>query len=381
VDGVWRFSLGSTYFGDGVFEGSGGYKADEDADGHGRDEMSESESKSKSKSKSKSEAEAEAEGVARPRLLDRVREGIRVRHYSLRTEQAYVGWVRRFILFHGKRHPADLGKLEVERFLTDLAVRGKVAASTQNQALAALLFLYRDVLKMDMPWAADVVRAKRPVKIPVVLSKKETRELLSYMSGTRLLQAQLMYGCGLRLMEMVRLRVKDLDFDYGTINVLSAKGNKDRVVMIPQTLIEALKEQTEAVKKLHEKDCSEGYGEVYLPEALERKYPNSNRKLMWQYLFPSMKFSTDPRSGRLRRHHFYEKGIQTAVRQAAIRMDIKKKVSCHTLRHSFATHLLENGYDIRSIQELMGHKDVKTTMIYTHVLKCGAGGVVSPLDS
>jgi integron integrase len=315
-----------------------------------------------------------------PRLLEQVRERLRVKHYSLRTEQAYLGWIRRFILANGKRHPRDMGGVEVGRFLTDLATRGNVAAGTQNQALAALLFLYREVLAMELPWVDDVVRAKRPRRVPVVLTREEVRRLLAQLEGRDWLMAGLLYGSGLRLMECLRLRVKDVDFDRREITVRSGKGGKDRHVPLPQALADALRDQMAAARLLHAADLDAGHGEVHLPYALARKYPNAAREWGWQYVFPASHRAVDPRAGIVRRHHLDEKVLQRAVRNAVRRAGIVKPATCHTLRHSFATHLIEDGYDIRTVQELLGHKDVATTQIYTHVLNRGGRGVYSPLD-
>ncbi|HET7314667.1 integron integrase [Salinisphaera sp.] len=316
-----------------------------------------------------------------PKLLDQVRDRIRLKHYSIRTETTYLAWIRRFILFHGKRHPKDMGKPEVEAFLTHLAVDRHVAASTQNQALNAVLFLYKEVLGTELPWMDDVVRVKRPARIPEVLSAPEVARLLAQLDGTYRLMASLLYGSGLRLMEAIRLRVKDVDFEYRQILVRDAKGAKDRVTPLPTSVTDALKVQIDRVAEQHWADVIAGYGSVDLPTALARKYPNAQSELAWQYVFPSSRLSTDPRSGETRRHHLSEKGLQHAVKGAVKRAGINKKASCHTLRHSFATHLLERGNDIRTVQELLGHKSVQTTMIYTHVLKLGGRGVVSPLDS
>lgn len=318
--------------------------------------------------------------MKKPRLMEQVREAIRVRHYSLRTEQSYSQWIKRFILFHNKRHPSEMGKTEVESFLTWLATHKNVAAATQNQALSAILFLYKHVLNQDIEWIDNVVRAKRPKRVPVVLSRSQVRLLLDELKGTYRLIAQLQYGAGLRLLEVLRLRVLDVDFDYGQIFVRSGKGNKDRITVLPEDLIDALKAHINEARSLHNRDLEEGYGEVYLPYALARKYPNAGREWRWQYIFPSVKRSVDPESGVIRRHHLYEKNYSRAIKQAVFRMDINKRVTSHTLRHCFATHLLEDGYDIRTVQELLGHKDVKTTMIYTHVLNRGGRGVRSPLD-
>jgi integron integrase len=314
------------------------------------------------------------------KLLDQVREAIRVKHYSIRTEEAYVNWIKRYIFFHHKRHPREMGVAEIEAFLTHLAVDQHVAASTQNQALHALLFLYREVLKIDLERPVDAVRAKRPKRLPTVLTKAEVRQVLESMSGTHQLMAKLLYGSGLRLMECLRLRVKDLDFAQRQIIVRNGKGHKDRVTMLPESLIPDLQRHLHHVKLIHEEDLAKGYGSVYLPDALERKYPNANREWLWQYVFPATQLSKDPRSGEMRRHHLHESSLQKAVRQAARLAGIPKRVTCHTFRHSFATHLLEDGYDIRTVQELLGHEDVKTTMIYTHVLNRGGLAVRSPLD-
>jgi len=316
----------------------------------------------------------------KPKLLDQVRAAIRTRHYSLRTEEAYVGWIKRFILFHHKRHPSEMGEVEITEFLTHLAVNDHVSASTQNQALSALLFLYREVLVQEVGWLNGVVRAKKPKRLPVVLTKQEVEAVLSVLDGPKWLLAALMYGAGLRLMEALRLRVKDVDFSCDQILVRDGKGQKDRVTVLPSIVKAPLARHLERVKALHERDLREGFGQVFLPYALEKKYPNANREWGWQYAFPARKRSTDPRSGVARRHHLHESVPQRAVKEAARKAGIPKPVSCHTLRHSFATHLLQEGYDIRTIQELLGHADVSTTMIYTHVLNRGGRGVRSPLD-
>jgi integron integrase len=303
-----------------------------------------------------------------------------VKHYSIRTEEAYVQWIRRFIVFHGKRHPQELGRQEVEAFLTHLAVEGKVAASTQNQALNALVFLYREIIGRDIGLLEDVVRAKQPTRVPTVLSVSEVTAVLNRLEGTTALMGRLLYGSGLRLMECVRLRVKDVDFGYRQITVRDGKGQKDRVTMLPAALVDPLSTHLARVKHLHEADVAEGYGAVYLPYALERKYPSANREWGWQYVFPASKRSMDPRSNVVRRHHLAETVLQRAVKQAVRAAGLAKPASCHTLRHSLATHLLANGSDIRTVQELLGHHDVSTTMIYTHVLKQGGLGVKSPLD-
>jgi integron integrase len=317
-----------------------------------------------------------------PRLLDRVRIATRTRHYSRRTEEAYVGWARRFILFHGKRHPAALGAEEVNAFLSHLAVEGRVSASTQAQALCALVFLYRHVLDDRLPWIDDIVRADRPKKLPVVLTRGEVRALLGAMRGTPRLVAAILYGGGLRLLEALRLRVKDVDFAARLLVVREGKGAKDRRTMLPDTLQEALRSQIESVRRIHRRDLAAGHGEVWLPDALERKYVSAGREFAWQYVFPASRLSVDPRSGVERRHHLDESAVQRAVKEAGRSEGIDKHAGCHTLRHSFATHLLENGHDIRTIQELLGHADVATTMIYTHVLqRSGGRGVRSPLDA
>jgi integron integrase len=315
-----------------------------------------------------------------PKLLDQVRDRLRVKHYSLQTEKLYIQWVRRFILFNGKRHPKELGAQEVEAFLTHLAVDGRVSASTQNQALSALLFLYKEVLSIDLPWLDNVVRAKRPQRLPVVLSRSEVREVLSRMKGIYSLLTNLLYGTGMRIMECVRLRVKDVDFDRYEILVRDGKGGKDRVTMLPALVVVPLKLHLQQRQALFEDDKRNGKAEVYLPDALTRKYPNAATDWGWQYIFPSGSYSIDPRSGIERRHHLDEKLLQRAMKRAVQAAGITKPATPHTLRHSFATHLLESGYDIRTVQELLGHSDVSTTMIYTHVLNKGGKGVVSPLD-
>ncbi|PZD73819.1 Tyrosine recombinase XerD [Acaryochloris thomasi RCC1774] len=314
------------------------------------------------------------------KLLDQVRDVMRTKHYAYRTEESYVQWIRRFILFHNKRHPQEMSEPEVEAFLTHLAVHQDVAASTQNQALSALLFLYRYVLKQPLGDSIDAVRAKQSQHLPTVLTTGEVKRLLQGMSGIQQLFAKLLYGSGMRLTEGLRLRVKDLDFGHSQITVRETKGKRDRVTVLPQTLTPLLQAHFTQVKQIHQDDLAQGYGEVYLPNALERKYPEANREWIWQYVFPSTKRSIDPRSGKTRRHHLDQSVIRKAVKRAAQKVGINKKVGCHTLRHSFATHLLENGYDIRTLQELLGHKDLKTTMVYTHVLNQGVLGVRSPLD-
>jgi integron integrase len=317
---------------------------------------------------------------AKPKLLDRVREKIRAKHYSLRTEHAYVAWIRRFILFNDKKHPGEMSAPEVEQFLTHLAIEGRVASATQNQALAALLFLYRDVLEVELPWIANVVRARMPVRVPVVLPRADVQRLLDQLEGELHLIAQLLYGSGLRLMEALRLRVKDIDFEYSQIVVRDGKNAKDRVTILPDALVPALRSQLRAVRNAHEHALELGFAGVELPAALMRKYPNATTDLGWQYVFPAARPTKDPRTGMNRRHHLHETSVQRAVRYAARRAGITKPVGPHTLRHCFATHLLERGYDIRTVQELMGHADVRTTQIYTHVMKKGAAAVKSPLD-
>jgi len=323
---------------------------------------------------------AHSESVAAPRLLDQVRGKIRLKHYSLRTEQAYVDWIKRFIRHFGKRHPRDLGAADVEAFLTHLAVVGRVAASTQNQAKSALLFLYREVLGAELPWLDNVQQAKAPRRLPVVLTRDEIHAVLSRLSGTHWLVASLLYGTGMRLMECLRLRVKDIDFSRSEILVRDGKGFKDRVTMLPATVARPLQEQLCGVRALHERDLADGGGEVFLPYALARKYPRAGREWGWQYVFPSGQVSTDPRDGCIRRHHLQDQAVQRALKEAVYGAGVVKPATPHTLRHSFATHLLEGGYDIRTVQELLGHSDVKTTMIYTHVLNRGGRGVVSPID-
>ena len=317
---------------------------------------------------------------SRPKkLLDQVRDAIRVKHYARNTEQAYVYWIKKYILFHNKRHPKEMGASEVQAFLTHRALEEHISASTQNQALSALLFLYRNVLSQELG-PVDSVRAKPSQHVPTVLSRVEVQALLLEMSGIYLLMARLLYGSGMRLMECVRLRVKDLDFEYRQIAVRDAKGAYDRYTILPASLMEPLKEHLTQVKRTHAEDLSKGYGAVYLPFALAEKYPNANREWIWQYVFPSHSLSPDEQDGVIHRFHVSETGLQKAVKAAVQKAGIPKKVSCHTFRHCFATHLLEAGYDIRTVQELLGHKDVKTTMIYTHVLNRGPKAVRSPLD-
>lgn len=316
----------------------------------------------------------------KPRLLDQVREQIRLKHYSIRTERVYCEWIRRFIRFHQYRHPSEMGAAEVEAFLSDLAVRRNVSASTQNQALAALLFLYKQVLKLELPWLGEVVRAKKPQRLPMVLSIEEVQAVLAQLQGELWLIASLLYGSGMRLMEVLRLRVKDVDFSSRQIMVRDGKGAKDRVTVLPLRLLEPLKHQLQLVKALHNAELLAGRGDVYLPDALARKYSKGPWEWAWQYMFPAQGLSVDPRSGARRRHHVDEKRLQRAFKRAVRAAGIAKLATPHTLRHSFATHLLESGQDIRTVQELLGHADVKTTMIYTHVLNRGGLAVLSPLD-
>jgi integron integrase len=313
-------------------------------------------------------------------LLGEVRRRLRVKHYSLRTEQAYLQWVRRYMQHHGMRHPREMGGAEVEAFLTRLATRGRVAPSTQNQALSALLFLYREVLALELPWMENVVRAKRAPRLPVVLSLGETARLLRALSGREALMAGLLYGSGLRLMECMRLRVKDIDFERNEITVREGKGGKDRRTVLPDSLKPALRLQVDQVRVQHLRDLDAGHGATYLPHALARKYPNAERELGWQYVFPAQRITADPRDGRMKRHHLDESVLQRAVKSAVRLAGLDKPVTPHTLRHCFATHMLEAGYDIRTVQELLGHKDVATTQVYTHVLNRGGCGVLSPLD-
>ena len=314
------------------------------------------------------------------KLLDRVRDAIRLKNYSIRTENTYVDWIERFIRFHRLRHPLEMNTPEVEAFLTYLAVEQHVAPSTQNQALSALLFLYRQVLNVELTGSIDVIRAQKDKRLPTVLTKEEVQQVLDRMTGLHQLMAQLLYGGGMRLMECIRLRVKDLEFAHHQILVRDTKGNEDRTTILPHRVVSPLQEHLQSVQRLHQSDLRDGYGEVYLPFALARKYPHAAKEWMWQYVFPAARLSVDPRSKAIRRHHADESGLQRAVRRAALDARINKHVTPQTFRHSFATHLLEAGYDIRTVQELLGHKDVKTTQIYTHVLNKGPMGVRSPLD-
>lgn len=325
-------------------------------------------------------SQASRGGRSQPRLLDQVRGRMRRLGMARRSEQSYVGWIRRFILANGKRHPREMGAAEIERFLTDLAVRRHVSAATQNQALAALLFLYKQVLGIELPWMDDIQRAKKPRRLPVVLTRTEVKALLAEMSGKHWLMASLLYGSGMRLLECARLRVKDVDFDRRELMIRHGKGGKDRRTMLPATLVAPLLDQLQETRRVHGNDVKAGYGRVWLPDALARKYRAAAGEWAWQYVFPSSRRSVDPRDGQTRRHHVDESGLQRAVKAARLRTTISKPATCHTLRHSFATHLIEDGYDIRTVQELLGHKDVATTQIYTHVLNRGGQGVLSPLD-
>ncbi len=316
----------------------------------------------------------------KPKLLDQLRQQIRLRNYSIRTESVYAEWVKRYIRFHRYRHPLEMGAPEVEAFLTHLAVNRNVAGATQNQALAALLFLYKEVLKVELPWLEGIVRAKKPKHLPVVLTREEVTRVLAELSGVHWVVANLLYGSGLRVLEALRLRVKDVDFARGEILVRDGKGQKDRLTMLPRRLVVALQEHLEQVKLLHQADLAEGFGRANLPYALARKYPHACVEWGWQFVFPSVNRSKDPRSEGIFRHHLHEKTIQRAIREAVRAAGLVKPATPHTLRHSFATHLLESGQDIRTVQELLGHVDVKTTMIYTHVLNRGELAVMSPLD-
>jgi integron integrase len=319
-------------------------------------------------------------GDAKPKLLDRLREGLRARHYSRRTEQTYCSWVKRFIFFHNVRHPAEMAETEINAFLTHLAVKEKVSASTQNQALSALLFLYRHIIGREVGDLGDVIRARKPKRLPVVMTREEVKAILANLTGDKWLMASLMYGAGLRLMECLRLRVQDIDFACSEIHVLDGKGAKDRITMLPESLKAALKDHLKRVKAIHERDVADGWGRVQMPSALDRKYPNAPKDWRWQWVFPQENRWTNTQTKEQGRHHIDESLIQKAVRDALAKAGLTKRATCHTFRHSFATHLLEGGYDIRTVQELLGHNDVKTTMIYTHVLNRGPSGVRSPVD-
>ena len=319
-------------------------------------------------------------GKPKKKLLDQVRDVMRLKHYSLRTERTYCDWIARFIRFHQMRHPGEMREAEMSEFLTHLARSENVSASTQNQALSALLFLYKEVLKQEIGWLQNVERAKKSARLPIVLTRDEVHKLFSHLRGTARLMAGLLYGSGLRLMECVRLRVKDVDFGYAHITVRDTKSGRDRVTPLPVNLAAPLQLHLSKVKLQHEQDLADGFGEVWLPDALARKYPRAAREWSWQFVFPSSRISIDPRTQVKRRHHIDESSLQQAVKMAVRSAGLTKPASCHTLRHCFATHLLENGYDIRTVQELLGHKDVSTTMIYTHVLNRPGIGVKSPLD-
>ena len=320
------------------------------------------------------------DSTAEPRLLDRVRERLRVKHYSMRTEESYVGWIKRYVFFHGTRHPAEMGEAEITAFLTHLALKSRVSGSTQNQAKSAILFLYREVLRKELPALNEVPQARTRRHLPVVLTLEEVRALMANLRGTHWLVASLLYGSGMRVMEALRLRVKDIDFSRFEIVIRDGKGDKDRVTMLPAKLVEPLRWHLAKVKTLHENDLAAGYGEVYMPYALERKYPRAAREWLWQYVFPAGQLSVDPRSDVTRRHHVEDQSVARALRKALHEAQVLKPATPHTLRHSFATHLLQSGYDIRTVQELLGHSNVQTTMIYTHVLNKGGRGVRSPLD-
>lgn len=315
-----------------------------------------------------------------PRLLDQVRSAIRRRHYSRRTERSYVGWIRRFVIFNGRKHPGEMGATEIEAFLSELAVDRKVSASTQNQALAAILFLYREVLDVEVGWLDEMIRARPVQHVPVVLSRKEVRRVLSELDGAAHLVASLLYGSGLRLLECLNLRIKDVDFERRQIVVRGGKGGNQRLTLLPASLRSDLEEQIEHARQQYRHDVENGAGWVELPGALARKAPSAARSLAWQWAFPATRIYTDRATGERRRHHVHESTIQRSVKLAVLRSGIHKKATCHTFRHSFATHLLEDGYDIRTVQKLLGHSDVRTTMIYTHVLNRGPSGVVSPAD-
>jgi len=316
------------------------------------------------------------------KLLDQLRDQIRLKQYSPRTEKTYVNWVREYILFHNKRHPHEMGIPEINQFITHLVVERKASASTQNQALSAILFLYRNVLRKELDEASlGFSRPKKGKRVPVVLTTAEARAIIGHLTGPYKLMVQVMYGSGLRLMECLRLRVKDFDFGNLSLIVYDGKGGDDRITMLPQSILGSLREHLEQVKAIHKKDLSAGFGSVYMPYALERKYPAAHKQWLWQYAFPASTLYTDPETGATRRHHIHETALQKAIRAATLLAKVNKRVTPHTFRHSFATHLLQNGYDIRTVQELLGHKDVKTTMIYTHVLQRGGLAVKSPLDN
>ena len=314
-------------------------------------------------------------------LMRAVRDSLRTHHYSYRTEESYVKWIRRFILFNDKQHPREMGAAEIQAFLSDLAVRGRVSASTQNQALSAILFLYKKVLQLDLPWMDGIVRAKRPVRVPVVMSRDEVARVLAAMQGKHWLMASILYGSGLRLVECLRLRVQDIDFEYLQVNVRDGKGSKDRRTILPAKLVPHIEEQLIRVRAIYERDLKRNLPGASLPYAIDRKYTGAARDWKWQYLFPSNNYAFIRSNGGKRRHHAHASGISRAVTSAVREADIRKRATCHTFRHSFATHLIESGYDIRTVQELLGHSNVNTTMVYTHVLKRGGNAVRSPLDA
>lgn len=316
----------------------------------------------------------------KPRLMVQVHLALRARHYSPRTEEAYAMWIKRYIFFHNKKHPGAMGGDEVNAFLTHLATEEKVSASTQNQALGALLFLYRYVLESPLPWLPDVVRAQRPMRLPVVMTPDEVRLILSHLTGVSYIVAMLLYGGGMRLMEALTLRIKDVDFDRGQIHIRDPKGKRDRHTMLPQAVVPHLRRHLELVREIHREDLHDGFGSVWLPEAIERKIPSAPRAWTWQWVFPARTRYKEA-SGTQRRHHLHETVVQRAVKRATLESGLNKRITCHSFRHSFATHLLERGHDIRTVQELLGHRDVSTTMIYTHVLRLGPKGVRSPLDA
>jgi integron integrase len=318
--------------------------------------------------------------MAKSKLLEQLRTRIRVKHYSPSTEKLYVNWVKRFILFNNKTHPKDMGEKEIRNYLNFLAVKKHVSASTQNQALNAILFLYKEIIKKEIGWLKDVKRAKYKKNLPVVLTPAEVKEVLANLDGEVFLVASLLYGAGLRLSEALKIRVKDIDFNYRQLSIRDGKGAKDRFTMLPEKIIPPLKKHLKQVKLLHDKDLKKGYGASYLPAALAQKYPNASREFKWQYVFPSKRFVKNEKTGELFRHHIYPSTVQRADNNAAKKTGINKIITPHTFRHSFATHLLQDGYDIRTVQELLGHKSVKTTMIYTHVMNKGGMGVRSPLD-
>ncbi|MFQ5900676.1 MAG: integron integrase [Thermodesulfobacteriota bacterium] len=314
--------------------------------------------------------------------MDQVRQVFRYHHYAYRTEQTYCEWIVQYIKFHGcKRHPREMGKTEIESFLSHLATNRKVSASTQRQALNAIVFLYKNIFDMPVTEELEMVRAKKYIRPPVVMTKNEIRRVFDKMQGINLLMAKILYGCGLRLMECIRLRIQDLDFDRNLVYLRAAKGGKDRTTVFPESILENMRSRVEKARKIHEQDIEQGLGEVYLPESLSKKYPNASREFRWQYVFPAKKLSVDPRSGIKRRHHILESSLQKAVKVAVDRTGITKRVTCHTFRHSFATHMLEDGVNIRVVQKLMGHANVKTTEIYTHVMEKDISVVLSPLDT